>query len=69
MEGDLLVKWLRYNLLDISQLCDKEYFIVFNTFSCLVEHKANTSIVFKGSKVDNIYLLDLDDVSMYGINV
>lgn len=53
----LLVKGLKENLLSASQLCEKEYSIVFYTLSCLV---------FNGSIVDNIYLINIDDVSRYG---
>lgn len=58
----LLVNGLKHNLLNINQLCDKEYAVVFDTHSCLIEHKANNDIVFKGSSIDNVYILDLDDV-------
>lgn len=64
--GDvLLVKGLKYNLLSVSQLCDKGYSIVFYMFSCSIEHKDSKSIMFKGSRVENIYFLDLYDVSRY----
>lgn len=62
----LLVKWLKHNLLSVSQLCDKWYFVVFDTLRCLIENKASTDLVFKGSRIDNIYMLDSDYVSMHG---
>lgn len=40
--------------------------LFFYTLGCLIEHESTKSLVFKSSMVDNIYLLDLDDVSMYG---
>ena len=61
----LLVKGIKHNLLSVSHLSDKVYSI-FYTLGCLIEHKSTKSLVFKSSRIDNIYLLDLDDVSMYG---
>lgn len=66
--GVLLVKGLQYNLLRVSQLCDNGYSIVFYNSSCLIEHKASKNVMFKDSRVDNIYLLYLDDVSRYDTN-
>lgn len=66
IEGVLLVKGLKHNLLSISLLCDKEYYVVFNTLSCLIEYKASKDSMFKGSRIDDIYILDLDNVSMLG---
>lgn len=54
IEGVLLVKWLKHNLLSVIQFCDKRYPIVFDTLSCLIEHKASKSLVFKNYRVDNI---------------
>ncbi|XP_050909787.1 uncharacterized protein LOC127123628 [Lathyrus oleraceus] len=33
---------------------------------CVTEHKTSKDLVFKGSRIENVYMLDLDDVSMYG---
>lgn len=66
IESVLLVKGLKHNLLSVSKSWDKGYFIVFDTLNCLIEYKESKSLVLKGSRIDNICLLDLDDVSMYG---
>lgn len=65
MEGVLLVKKLKHDLLSVSKLCYKGYSIVFDALNCLIKRKESKSLVFKGSRVDNVYFLDLDDVSMY----
>ena len=62
----LLVKAIKQSILSVSQLCDKGHTIVFYTLSCIIEHKASKDLLFKGSRIDNIYMLDLDDVSMHG---
>lgn len=51
IENVLLAKGLKLNLLSISQLCDKGYFVVFDTLSCVIEHKASKAIVFKGCRI------------------
>lgn len=66
IECVLLGKGLKHNLLSVSQLCDKGYSVVFDTLSFLIEHKASEYLVFKGSRIDNIYMLDSNDVSMHG---
>lgn len=66
IKGVLFIKQLKQNLLRVSSLCNKRYAFAFNTLSCLIEHKANKSLMIKESRVDNIYFLVLDDVSMYG---
>lgn len=57
IEGILLVKGLKHNLLNVSKLCIKGNSIVFDTMSRLVEHNESKSLVFKGSRVDNIFFL------------
>lgn len=66
IEDFLTIKRLKHNILSVSQSCDNGYSTIFNILSFLIEHKESKSLVFKGSKVDNIYLFGLDDVSMYG---
>lgn len=62
IENMLLVKGLKHNLLSIDQLCDKGYSIVFDTLSYGIEHKTSNDLVFKCSRIENVYMLDLDDV-------
>lgn len=63
VDGVFLLKDLKHNLLNVSQLYDKGYSITFDTLSCSIEHKDDTKLVFKGSRVDNIYMVSLYDVS------
>lgn len=46
IEGVLLVKGLKHNLLSVSQLCDNRYSIVFYTLNFLIKHKESKSLVF-----------------------
>ena len=60
----LLVDTLKRNLLSISQLCDKDFEIVFMLSSCVVTSPFVNSIKFIGHKHGNIYLIDLDEIAM-----
>lgn len=40
--------------------------MVFDNLSFLVEHKESNDLVFKGSRIDNVYMLDIGDVFMPG---
>lgn len=66
VEGVLLVEGIKHNLLSIIQLCEKDYSMFFYTLSWLIEHKESRELVFKGSRIDNIYMLDMNDVLMHG---
>lgn len=57
-----LVERLKHNQLSISQLCDKGYKLIF-TYTCYItEHNDKKDIVFKGVRVNNVYMPDLIDI-------
>ena len=58
----LLVEGLKHNLLSISQLSDKGYNIEFNSSNCIVEKNDDTHAKLIGKRVNNIYMLSLDNV-------
>lgn len=62
--GVLLVKALKHNLISISQLCDKGSKINFTNSCCIIEHNEKEDLLFKGLRVNNIYMLYLNDVSL-----
>ena len=59
-ENVLLVDGLKHNLLSISQFCDKDYKVVFESNKCVVLDK-NECALFVGSRHNNIYVVDLYD--------
>ena len=63
IDNVLYVEGLKHNLLSISQLCDKGYRIVFDTTCCLIQDKNNSEAKLVGKRVDNIYMISLDDTS------
>src|ERR1044072_7004049 len=62
----LLVDGLKHNPINISQLCDKGYSVSFSKDCCIIEHNDNKEDVFKGLRVNNVYMLDLNEVSVTG---
>ncbi|XP_061345699.1 uncharacterized protein LOC133291453 [Gastrolobium bilobum] len=60
IENVLLVDGLRHDLLSISQLCDKDFKVVFDSKCCKIESLNDGQVKFKGYRVDNIYMIDLD---------
>ena len=54
----LLVESISFNLLSISQLCDVELICTFSDSEVVVTSKEDKSLIFKGFRHDNIYLVD-----------
>lgn len=52
----MLVDGLKDNILNVSQFCDHGITITFITHSCIIEHNTDTDIVFKGVRVENVYM-------------
>ncbi|KAJ9566934.1 hypothetical protein OSB04_002900 [Centaurea solstitialis] len=62
------VEQLKYNLLSVSQVCDQKHSILFNDEQCLIlspEFKIvdENMILLRAPRKDNVYCLDLEDVS------
>ena len=60
IENVLLVDGLKHNLLSISQFCDKNYKVVFESNKCVVFDKDECAL-FVGTRHNNIYVVDLYD--------
>src|ERR1044072_1667541 len=58
----LLVEGLMYNLLSISQLADNGYAVLFNQKSCKVVSQKDGSILFNGTRKNNIYKISISDL-------
>ena len=57
IENVLLVDGLKQNLLSISQLCDKNFRIVFEKHACIIYDSDMSTILFRGFRRSNIYIL------------
>ena len=51
-----LVEGMKANLISISQLCDHELFVRFNTKQCLVVDESDTCVIEGVRLTDNCYL-------------
>lgn len=60
----MLVDGIKHNLLSNTQLCDKGFEVTFTNTCCLFEHNDKKDCVFKGLRVNNTYMLNLDDMSL-----
>ena len=58
----LLVDGLKHNLLSISQLFDMGNNVTFYPKNCFVSSLNDDKVIFKGERVDNVYIIDLNDV-------
>ncbi len=58
-----LVDGLKHNLLSISQLCDKGFDVLFKQSLCIITNSIDNSLVFKGIRRGNVYVVDLDDLA------
>ena len=58
----MLVERLAYNLISISQLCDKRHKVIFNSQACIIFEPNSESIKFTKKRVNNMYMIDIDDL-------
>src|SRR4051812_44019468 len=54
----MLVESLGYNLMSVSMLCDLDLFVLFGKYGCLVQMVSNNSIVFRGVRKGDLYIVD-----------
>ncbi|KAL5563974.1 hypothetical protein UlMin_033721 [Ulmus minor] len=59
IEDVLLVENLNYNLLSVSQLCDKGFKVVFETSKCSIIDSFSGKTIFNGSRFENIFTIDV----------
>ena len=64
IENVLLVEGLKYNLLSISQLCDKNFNVSFKFSICYVVCQITNNIIFNGQRNGNVYAVDLDNIDI-----
>ena len=63
IDNVILVKGLKHNLISVSQLCDKGNLVTFDSKCCLIKRQDTNEIVLIGHRVDNVYMINLDEVS------
>ena len=58
----MLVEGLAYNLLSISQLCDKGHRVLFDNEAYIIFQPNSEIVKFTRKRVNNMYMIDLDDL-------
>ena len=59
IESVLLVDGLKHNLLNISQLCNKDFKVIFEASHCIIKDIQNDKIIFMGHRCDNVYAINI----------
>ncbi|KAL5540333.1 hypothetical protein UlMin_042895 [Ulmus minor] len=60
IENVLLVENLSYNLMSVSQLCDKGFRVVFESSKCFIMDSVSDEIIFVGKRFDNVFTIDIN---------
>ena len=56
----LLVEGLNYNLLSISQLCDKGLRVIFEHDKCKIYDFQKNEVKLEGQRINDVYVIDLN---------
>jgi len=62
-ENILLVDGLMHSLPSVSQLCDKDFLVSFDSHNCFIENKHDNNIKHIGYRTNNVYMINLDKTS------
>ena len=60
IKSDYFVNVHRFNFLSISQLCNKENKVAFNSTQCHVSSLKISRIILSGLRIGNVYAINLD---------
>ena len=58
----LLVENLKFNLLSISQLCDKGFRVCFEANAFHVINSSTNQIIYIGKRYENVYVIHIDEI-------
>ena len=61
IENVLLVDSLKHNLLNISQLCDKGFKVIFEPNSCTIENMNDGKTSYVGNRDANVCTIDVEN--------
>src|SRR3954466_5021852 len=57
----MLVESLGYNLMSVSMLCDLDLVVLFGKYGCLVQMVSDNSIIFRGVRKGDLYIVDFSE--------
>ena len=69
IDNVFLVENLKYNLLSISQFCDKGNSVNFTSEKCIISRNHTKDAVIEGIRKGNTYVVDLDTVPKSSLSV
>ena len=58
----LYVEGLKYNLLSLSQLCDKDFRVCFDAHACHVIDSNTNQVIYIGKRHDSMYVIYIDEI-------
>lgn len=58
------VDGLKYNIVSVIQLCDKDLKINFNKDVCIIEDEISHEIKLVGKRINNTFMISLDELSL-----
>ena len=61
IDNVLLIEGLKYNLLSISQMCNKKFNVSFKSSICYITCLITNNIIFSGHRNKNVHVVDLDN--------
>jgi len=67
IEDVLLVDGLKHNLLNTSQLCNKDLKVTFEVNHYVIYHASSNKLIFIGKRTQYIYMVDFKKTSFYSI--
>ncbi|CAH9117959.1 unnamed protein product, partial [Cuscuta epithymum] len=62
IDNVFLVKGLKFNLLSISQFCDRGNSVVFDHNVCRIVNNESQQVILEGKRLENTYKVDLDSL-------
>ena len=60
-----MVKILKHNLVNISQICYEGYKVVFDKARCVIENACDSKVLFVGNRCSNVYTIDIECAFTY----
>ena len=62
IENVALVDGLKYNLLSVSQLCDKDFNVVFDDLAGSIIDRQTNACIFSDFRENNVYMIDMSNM-------
>ena len=59
------VEGLKYNLLSISQLCDKDFRVCFDAHACHVTDSNTNQVIYTENRHENVYVIHIDEIKFH----